>query len=60
MILWSFSYFFPLFLCSINENVKNVVVTIDPCYSDYESDDESNNGSSNSEIDIKDFEKKNH
>ena len=38
--------------------LKNVAVTSDPCYSDYKSDDESDYGSSNSEIDIEDFAKK--
>ena len=42
-----------IFLCvfllfSINEEVINVAVTSDPCYSDYESDNESDYGCSNS------------
>ena len=45
-----FSFFPP-----INEDVKNSTVSSDPCCSDYESDDESNYSSSNSEIYIKDF-----
>ena len=35
-----------------------MAVTYDPCYSDYESDDESDYGPSNSEIDTEDFENK--
>ena len=43
--------FLALFLLFfIYEDVKNVAITNDPCYSDYESDDESNYGYSNSEM----------
>ena len=51
---FSFSSLFP-----VDEDIKNSEVTNDPCYSNYESDDESDYGSSNSEIDIYDFANKN-
>ena len=46
--------FCSFFFFSIDED-ENLAVSNDPCYSDYESDDESHYGSSNSEIYIKDF-----
>ena len=50
-----FSFFFLFLLFSIDEDVKNLAVTNNPRYSDYESDDESDYGSSNSEVYIEDF-----
>ena len=46
-----FLFFLFFFFFLIDEDVKNVAVTSDPCYSDYESDDECEYGSSNSEVD---------
>ena len=46
--------FCSFFFFSTDED-ENLAVSNDPCYSDYESDDESDYGSSNSEIYIKDF-----
>ena len=39
-IVSPFFFFFSYFI-SIDEDVKNSAVSHDPCYSDYESDDES-------------------
>ena len=49
-----FFFFLPF---SMMKMFKNVAITNDPCYSDYESDDESDYGSSNSEINTGDLKK---
>ena len=49
--------FFLFFFFPLMKMLKIVAVTSDPCYSDYETDDEFDYGSSNSEIDFGDFKK---